>query len=97
MLRFTHIYELLYKVVFMIIILLVSGLISSIVVDLIGNKQANFTIEVVVFIISMLGIAYWINTTLFWIPSYLYIRFTLFTKVSPSEAKELSFLFDGSL
>lgn len=33
----------------------------------------------------------------YWLPTYLHVRFSLFTKISSDEADRLGFLFDGSL
>ncbi|MEC4747547.1 hypothetical protein [Methylomicrobium sp. Wu6] len=33
----------------------------------------------------------------YWLPTYLHVRFSLFTKITPDEADRLGFLFDGSL
>ncbi|SEO18103.1 DnaJ domain-containing protein [Nitrosospira multiformis] len=46
-----------------------------------------------------LGSLILLNKTIlpFWLPSYLYARSIIFTKISADEAKRLSFLFDGSL
>jgi hypothetical protein len=33
----------------------------------------------------------------YWLPTYLHVRFSLFTKITPDEAERLGFLFDGSL
>lgn len=32
-----------------------------------------------------------------WLPTYLHVRFSIFTKISSEEATKVSFLFDGSL
>lgn len=45
----------------------------------------------------IMGAVYLISKYLAWIPTFLYIRLTLATNVSPKEAEKLSFLFDGSL
>ena len=56
-------------------------------------------IVVAYFIGGYLASVFLINKTILptWLPTFLHVRFTLFTKISPREAERLHFLFDGSL
>ncbi|MDR0528296.1 MAG: hypothetical protein LBG69_01610 [Zoogloeaceae bacterium] len=38
-----------------------------------------------------------ITGKLFWLPAFMYARWTLSTKITANEARRLSFLFDGTL
>jgi len=49
--------------------------------------------QLVFFIGFCIGTGYLINMAIGWLPAYLYIRLTLSTKVGPSDAKALAFLF----
>jgi len=89
MLRYTHIYLLIYRLVMAFAWLLVFAL----AIDSIGKNL----IVIIVIGVGSLGIFIFLLRTFDWLPTFLYIRLTLSTKVSPSEADKLSFLFDGSL
>jgi len=93
--RFTHIYSLLYKTVGLFVFIILVGLVYEIP-ELFGISNAPMVVQFVVFIGCCIGVIYLINK-LAWIPTYLYITRTLSTEVNSSEAKDLSFLFDGSL
>jgi hypothetical protein len=95
MLQFTHIYTILYKTIAVIVFLLLVGLVYEIP-DMAGISNAPIVVQFVVFIGCCIGVMYLIKR-LAWIPTYLYVRNTLSTEVNPSEAKQLSFLFDDSL
>lgn len=107
--RFTHGYDLLFKMGAMVggIMLVVVG------VDLLspisnalerGLKRNNlewiWIILMWAYIIGgYIGAIMLLRKTIlpYWLPTYLHVRFSLFTKITPDEADRLGFLFDGSL
>lgn len=99
MLRYTHIYELLYRIVGIFVTVWFVGS----VFDLLGLGVLRSTsglaliVTAAIFLCCCVGVIYFLRRTIGWLPAFLYIRLTLSTKVSPSEANNLSFLFDGSL
>jgi hypothetical protein len=97
MLTYTNFYDLLYK-----LILFFAGFLGAVLgADLIEKLIPEWGggIAVVIFVGSFIAIPPLLKRTLLpeWLPTFLHIRLTLGTKVSPSEAKMLSFLFNGSL
>jgi hypothetical protein len=94
MLPYTHFYDMLYKFIALLAGALVAGLIVELISPLLSqaNKDAKLIVGGVILICSILGVMYLLCSKVGWIPTLLYIRFTLHTKVSPAEAKTLSFL-----
>lgn len=99
MLRYTHFYDMLYKFLALLAGASVAGLIIELISPLLSqaNRDIKWMVGSVILICSILGVMYLLCSKMGWIPTLLYIRFTLHTKVSPSEGKTLSFLLDGSL
>lgn len=107
--RFTHGYDLLFKIGTMagsiMLVAVGSELLSPISNALeSGLKQKNFEwiwiILMWIYIIGgYIGAIRLLRKTIipYWLPTYLHVRFSLFTKVTPDEADHLGFLFDGSL
>ena len=97
MLRYTHIYQLLYRIVGLFAVLFFVAMVYGLLDTITGISKAPLPISFIIFIVCCVGAIYLLNKTTGWVPTYLYISRTLSTEVSPTEAKELSFLFDGSL
>jgi len=103
--HFTHFYEFLYLLVkFLTTLMTLAFLFDFLPLPRFGNdigflKSYGWIWGLVIFVGSWFGILYLLEKTLLpdWLPTYLYIRRKLHTEVSPSDAKKLSFLFDGSL
>lgn len=107
--RFTHSYDLLFKIIIMfsgIVIIAAGADVLSFISNPIekGLRSSNlewvwivlmwtYIIGGYIGVIKLLG-----NTILpYWLPTYLYVRFSIFTRITSSEAERLEFLFDGSL
>jgi hypothetical protein len=97
MLRYTHIYDLLFRIALISFVGLPIIYLFTLITDKLRPSTPVLIILIVVFMGVIMGVAYLISISIGWIPTYLYVRLTLSTKISPSEAKNLSFLFDGSL
>lgn len=107
--RFTHGYDLLFKIGAMVggIMLVAVGadLLSPIAKALEhGLKRNNlewlWIILMWAYIIGgYIGAIMLLGKTIlpYWLPTYLHVRFSLFTKITPDEADRLDFLFNGSL
>lgn len=103
--RYTHGYDLLYRLVLMVGTFVVLALgfdllapIDGIVKRLLPEWLYMIAI-IAAIIFGIAGSVTLLSKTVLpgWLPSFLHVRFSLFTKISPSEAELLSFLFDGSL
>lgn len=107
--RFTHLYDLIHKIGTMAGGFMVTAAGVDILNPLSRLIEQELTrygwnwlwivIVVAYFIGGYLAAIFLINKTILpiWLPTFLYVRFTLFTKITPREAERLQFLFDGSL
>lgn len=107
--RFTHGYDLTFKfgTMFGGIMVVAAGadLLSPISDPLERTLKSNDLEWIWVILTLAYGIGGYIGAIMllgktilpYWLPTYLHVRFSLFTKVTPDEAKRLGFLFDGSL
>jgi hypothetical protein len=107
--RFTHIYDLLHKMGTMVGGFTVAVAVADILQPVSRVIEQELTrlgwtwLWIVImwaYIIGgFIGAVYLINKTILptWLPTFLHVRFTLFTKISPREAERLHFLFDGTL
>lgn len=107
--RFTHGYDLLFKIGIMIggVMIVAAGadLLSPISNSIErGLKNSNlewvWIILMWVYIIGgYIGAIMLLGKTIlpYWLPAYLHVRLSIFTKITPDEAERLGFLFDGSL
>lgn len=107
--RFTHPYDLVHKIatiVGSIVLVAISADLIDPVSDFLervlrrNDLEWLWTILVLGFAIGgFVGAVVLLSRTLlpYWLPTYLYVRSVLLTKISPNEAERLGFLFDGSL
>ena len=107
--RFTHGYDLLFKIGAMVggVMIVAAGadLLSPISNSIErGLKSSNlewvWLILMWAYIIGgYIGAIMLLGKTIlpYWLPTYLHVRFSIFTKITPNEAEQLGFLFDGSL
>ena len=107
--RFTHGYDLLFKIGAMVggVMIVAAGadLLSPISNSIErGLKSSNlewvWIILMWAYIIGgYIGAIMLLGKTIlpYWLPTYLHVRFSIFTKITPNEAEQLGFLFDGSL
>ena len=107
--RFTHGYDLLFKIGGMVggIMIVAAGadLISPISNSIErGLKSSNLEWLWIILMLAYLiggyiGAIMLLGKTIlpYWLPTYLHVRFSIFTKITPDEAERLSFLFNGSL
>ncbi|MCX7178657.1 MAG: J domain-containing protein [Proteobacteria bacterium] len=107
--RFTHGYDLLHKLGSMLGGLFVVVAAGDLLERITYPIQRYLEHSGLVWVWGILVLAYAIggyigaialvNRTVlpYWLPTYLHVRFSLFTMVTPAEAERLSFLFDGSL
>lgn len=91
--HFTHFYQLLY----MFVSFLVSLFVVALLFDLLLPPHLSFWLEAIIFVATFFGSVVLLEKCFSWLPTFIYIRLTLQTKVSSADAKKLSFLFDGSL
>lgn len=99
MLRYTHIYELLYRIGKIIISFMSVASIFGLFGITVFTKSGGVSSLAIYAMFGgcAIGVSYLIDMVIGWLPTFLYIRYTLSTKISPSEAGSLSFLFNGSL
>ncbi len=107
--RFTHGYDLLHKFGSMfggIMVVAAAGdLLGRIFYPVEHYLEGNgygwiWGIAVIAYVIGgYIGALLLLNKTVlpYWLPTYLHVRFSLFIKITPAEAEQISFLFDGSL
>ena len=107
--RFTHGYDLIFKLGAMFggIMVVAAGadLLSPISSPLERALKSNDLEWIWVILTLVYGIGGYIGAIMllgktilpYWLPTYLHVRFSLFTKITPDEADRLGFLFDGSL
>ncbi len=107
--RFTHFYDLLHKMGTLVGGVMVTAAGADIlrpIADVLERELTGqglswlWTLIIWAYIIGgYIAAVHLLNKTVLppWLPTFLHVRFTLFTNISPREADRMGYLFDGSL